>query len=80
MGAYFYGFCCWTPKLQGYDSIWVIVDRVTKSAHFLHVKVNYPLYKLAELYIQEIVRLHGVLSSIVFDRDPKFTSHFWESL
>ena len=69
------------PKsLQGYDSVWVIVDRVTKSAHFLRVKVNYPLNKLAELYIQEIVRLHGVPSSIVSDRDPKFTSHFWESL
>ena len=65
------------PKsLQGYDSVWVIVDRVTKLAHFLCVKVNYPLNKLAELYIQEIVRLHGVASSIVSDRDPKFTSHF----
>ena len=65
------------PKsLQGYDLVWVIVDRVTKSAHFLRVKVNYPLNKLAKLYIQEIVRLHGVPSSIVSDRDPKFTSHF----
>ena len=69
------------PKsLQGYDSVWVIVDQVTKSAHFLRVKVNYPLNKLAELFIQEIVGLHGVPSSIVSDRDPKFTSHFWESL
>ena len=69
------------PKsLQGYASVWVIVDRVTKSAHFLRVKVNYPLNKLAELFIQEIVRLHGVPSSIMSDRDPKFTSHFWESL
>ena len=69
------------PKsLQGYDLVWVIVDRVTKSARFLHVKVNYHLNKLAKLYIQEIVSLHGVPSSIVSDRDPKFTSHFWESL
>ena len=58
----------------------MIVDQVTKSAHFLRVKVNYPLNKLAELFIQEIVGLHGVPSSIVSDRDPKFTSHFWESL
>ena len=58
----------------------MIVDRVTKSAHFLRVKVSYPLNKLAELFIQEIVRLHGVPSSIMSDRDPKFTSHFWESL
>ena len=57
------------PKsLQGYDLVWVIVDRVTKSAHFLRVKFNYPLNKLAKMYIQEIVRLHGVPSSIVSDR------------
>ena len=69
------------PKsLQGYDFVWVIIDRVTKLAHFLRVKVNYPLNKLAQLYIQEIVRLHGVSTSIVSNRDPKFTSHFWESL
>ena len=50
------------PKsLQGYDSVWVIVDRVTKSAHFLRVKVNFSLNKLAELCTQEIVRLHGFL-------------------
>ena len=58
----------------------MIVDQVTKSAHFLRVKVNYPLNKLAELFIQEIVGLHGVPLSIVSDRDPKFTSHLWESL
>ena len=58
----------------------MIIDRVTKLAHFLRVKVNYPLNKLAQLYIQEIVRLHGVSTSIVSNRDPKFTSHFWESL
>ena len=69
------------PKsLQGYDFVWVIIDQVTKLAHFLRVKVNYPLNKLAQLYIQEIVRLHGVSTSIVSNRDPKFTSHFWESL
>ena len=57
------------PKsLQGYDLVWVIVDRVTKSAHFLRVKFNYPLNELAKMYIQEIVRLHGVPSSIVSDR------------
>ena len=69
------------PKsLQGYDFVWVIIDQVTKLAHFLRVKVNYPLNKLAQLYIQEIVRLHRVSTSIVSNRDPKFTSHFWESL
>ena len=62
------------------DSIWVIVDRLTKSAHFLHVKTFYNADKLANLYVNKIVRLHGVPVSIIFDRDPKFTSRFWQSL
>jgi hypothetical protein len=62
------------------DSIWVIVDRLTKAAHFLPVKTTYKMPKYTEIYIAEIVRLHGVPSSIVSDRDPKFTSHFWEAL
>ena len=66
--------------VKGNDSIWVIVDRLTKSAHFLPMKINHSLEKLAELYIEEIVRLHGIPSSIVSDRDPRFTSRFWESL
>ena len=65
---------------QGYDAIWVIVDRLTKSAHFLPVKVSYSLDKLAEIYIREVVKLHGVPFSIVLDRDLRFTSKFWPSL
>ena len=61
----------------GYDAIWVIVDRLTKSAHFLSIRANFPLEKLAHLYIQEIVRLHGVPSTIISDRDPRFTTRFW---
>ena len=64
-----------TPS--GCDSIWVIIDRLTKSAHFLDVKTTYSLDRLAKEYIKEIVRLHGVPSSIVSDRDPRFTSIFW---
>jgi hypothetical protein len=64
----------------GYDAIWVIVDRLTKAAHFIPIKVKYSLEKLTELYLQEIVRLHGVPESIVSDRDPRFTSRFWMSL
>ena len=63
-----------------HDSVWVVVDRLTKSAHFLPVRTNYSLDKLAELYIEEIVRLHGILVSIISDRDPRFTSRFWEAL
>ncbi|KAG8479786.1 hypothetical protein CXB51_029317 [Gossypium anomalum] len=62
------------------DAIWVIVDRLTKLAHFISVRMDYSLDKLAELYISEIVRLHGVPVSIISDRDPRFTSRFWDKL
>ena len=69
------------PRTQRqHDAIWVIVDRLTKSAHFLPVNVEDSLEKLAKLYVDEIVRLHGVPISIVSDRDPRFTSRFWPSL
>ncbi|KAL2246233.1 UNVERIFIED_CONTAM: Transposon Ty3-G Gag-Pol polyprotein [Sesamum indicum] len=63
-----------------HDAIWVIVDRLTKSAHFLSVRITDSLDKLAGLYISEIVRLHGMPISIVSNRDPRFTSRFRESL
>ena len=65
---------------KGYDAVWVIVDRLTKSAHFLPVVTTYKVKDLAQLYIREIVRLHGVPISIVSDRDPKFTSHLWHQI
>ena len=66
------------PRTQRqHDAIWVIVDRLTKSAYFLPVNVEDSLEKLAQLYVDEIVRLHGVPISIVSYRDPKFTSRFW---
>ena len=58
------------------DTMSMIVDRLTKSAHFLAIRVNLPLQRLAELYVSEIVRLHGVPVSIVSDRDTRFTSRF----
>ena len=65
------------PKSRkGNDSIWVIVDRLTKSAHFLAIRKNHSLNQLAEMYIRDIVRLHGVPTAIVSDRDPRFTSRF----
>ncbi|WVZ51477.1 hypothetical protein U9M48_002622 [Paspalum notatum var. saurae] len=67
-----------TPK--GNDSIWVIVDRLTKSAHFIPVKATHNTPKLAELYIQNVLRLHGVPTSIISDRGPQFTAKFWKSL
>ena len=62
-----------------HDAVWVIVDRLTKSAHFLAVRMTFTLEEFCRLYIREIVRLHGVPVSIVSDRDPRFTTHFWKS-
>ena len=63
-----------------HDSVWVMVDRLTKSTHFLLVRIDYSLDKLVELYIKEIVRLHGIPVSIISNRDPRFTSRFWGKL
>jgi transposase InsO family protein len=69
------------PRTQsGYDSIWVIVDRLTKVAHFIPVKTTYSRPQLAELYMSRIVYLYGVPKKIVSDRGTQFTSKFWERL
>ncbi|GKB83188.1 putative reverse transcriptase domain-containing protein [Tanacetum coccineum] len=65
---------------SGHDAIWVIVDRLTKSAHFLAVREDYKTEKLTGLYINEIVARHGVPVSIISDRDSHFTSQLWQSL
>ena len=62
------------------NGVGVIVDHLTKSAHFLAIKTTYLMNSLSKLYIQEVVRLHGIPLSIVSDRNPKFTSQFWQSL
>ena len=62
-----------------HDAVWVIVDRLTKSAHFLAVRMTFTLEEFCRLYIRAIVRLHGVPVSIVSDRDPRFMAHFWKS-
>ena len=61
---------------QKNDAVWVIVDRLTKSAHFLAVRMTFALERFCRLYIREIVRLHGIPVSIVSDRDPRFTTYF----
>ncbi|GKE31372.1 putative reverse transcriptase domain-containing protein [Tanacetum coccineum] len=65
---------------SGHDSIWVIIDRLTKSAYFLVIREDYKIERLARLYINEIVARHGVPVSIISDRDSYFTSRFWQSL
>ncbi|GJV81657.1 putative reverse transcriptase domain-containing protein [Tanacetum coccineum] len=64
---------------HGFDTIWVIVDRLTKSSHFLPIRENDPLDKLARLYLNRIVARHGIPFSIIYDRDGRFTSNFWRS-
>ncbi|GJT21386.1 putative reverse transcriptase domain-containing protein [Tanacetum coccineum] len=69
------------PKMtSGQDTIWVIIDRLTKSAHFLPMKETDSMKKLMRQYLKEVVSRHGVLVSIISDRDSKFTSQFWKSL
>ena len=65
---------------KGNDLIWVIVDKLTKCAHFLAINQKMSMDKLAELYVREVVTMHGVPTSIVSHRDSRFTSRFWQSL
>ncbi|KAL0549304.1 hypothetical protein IC582_013785 [Cucumis melo] len=66
--------------LKGYTVIWVVVDRLTKSVHFVPRKFTYTASKWGQLYMTKIVRLHGVPVSIILDRDARFTSKFWKGL
>jgi hypothetical protein len=60
------------------DSIWVIVDRLTKTAHFIAVHTTYSVQQYAELYIDQIVRLHGIPKTIISNRQTQFVARFWE--
>ncbi|GKB58311.1 putative reverse transcriptase domain-containing protein [Tanacetum coccineum] len=74
----------WVPLTgdtsSGHDAIWVIIDRLTKSAHFLPTREDYNMDRLTRIYLNEIVARHGVPISIIFDRDSRFTSQFWQSM
>ena len=63
-----------------HDAVWVIVDKLTKFAHFLPVQLDYSMDRLVELYVNEIVRLHGISLSIVSNHEPQFMSRFWKEL
>nr|GFB51183.1 putative reverse transcriptase domain-containing protein [Tanacetum cinerariifolium] len=65
---------------QGYDTIWVIVDRLTKSAIFTAIRETDPMDKLARIYLKEVVTRHGIPVSIISNHDPRFSSNFWRSL
>jgi hypothetical protein len=66
--------------VRKFDSIWVIVDRFTKSAHFIPVNTKYRVEKYAEIYIAHVLCLHGVPKMIIFDRGSQFIAHFWDQL
>jgi len=65
---------------QKHDSIWVIVDRLTKTAHFIPVHTTYTAKKYAEIYLDRIVCLHGVPKTIIYDHGTQFVARFWEQL
>lgn len=79
MGLHHQGLCSQTPQ-AGFDAIQVVIDRLTKLAHFLPYKTTTSMDALAELFVKEIVRLYGVPALIISNRDMRFTSYFWRSL
>jgi hypothetical protein len=69
------------PRISwGYKSMWVIVDRLTKSAHFIPIDTTYRVRRYAELYMSHIIRYHGIPKTIISDRGSIFVAHFWEQL
>jgi hypothetical protein len=68
------------PKVQGKDGIFVVVDHLTKFAHFLAISMECSASQVAKLFFKEVFRLHGLPKNIVSDRDSRFMSTFWQEL
>ena len=68
------------PNLEGKNSIFVVVDHLTKYAHFLPITKDISAPQLADVFMKTIYKLHGIPTQIICDHDPKFTSHFWQEL
>ena len=81
MGTHHNGLCDSLAMdiARKHDAVWVIVDQLTKSEHFLAMRMTLTLEEFCKLYIREIIQLHGVPVSIVSDQDPQFTTQFWKS-
>ena len=67
-------------SMKGHDAVWVVVDRLTKTARFIPAKTTWKAKQLADAYVRDVLRFHGVPKAIVSDRDTKFMSHFWQEL
>ena len=68
------------PKVQGRDCLYVVVDKLTKFAHFFAISSDYSVAQVVELFFREVFRLHGLPKTIVSDRDKKFTGAFWQDI
>jgi hypothetical protein len=68
------------PECKGYDAIWVVVDRLSKMGHFIPCRTTVDARGLAEMFIKEVVRLHGIPRTIVSDRSPQIAAVFWKRL
>ena len=79
MGCMMMDFITKLPKMRFQnDVIMVVVDKLTKEAHFIPLKTTHKAANIANIYMKEVARLHGILKAIVLDRDSKFTSNFWK--
>ena len=81
VGGYQYGFYYGLPKSKKKnDSIFVVIDKLSKATHFIPMKLTYKVVNIANIFLKEIFRLHGIPKAIILDQDVKFTRKFWRSL
>jgi hypothetical protein len=75
------GFVTRLPRtIKQHDSIMVVVEKLTKATHFIPLKTTHRVVDVADIFLKEVARLHGIPKTIVSDRDPKFSSNFWKGL
>ena len=81
VGYYQYGFYYWlTESKKKNDSIFIVIDKLSKATHFIPMKSTYKAVNIADIFLKQIFRLHGIPKAIISNRDVKFTGNFWRSL